>query len=156
MLAMYSSVLLFHSWFRWVVLLTGVLAVVRGYSGCRKRRPWTRSDERAGVWFSVSLDVQILVGLLLYFALSPITSAALHDFMGAMKNSALRYWAIEHAFGMIAGVALTHAGRTRIHKTGNDERRHKLAAIFFTLALVAILISIPWPGMPNGRPLIRW
>src|SRR5262245_60620010 len=134
MLEMYSSVLLFHSWFRWVVLLTGLLAVFRGYSGWQKRRPWTLADERAGLWFSVSLDVQILTGLLLYFALSPITSAALHDFVGAMKNSALRFWAVEHAFGMIVGVALAHIGRSRIHKTGLDDRRHKLAAIFFTLA----------------------
>jgi hypothetical protein len=34
-------------------------------------------------------------------------------------------------------------------------RRHKLAAIFFGLALVAILATIPWPGMPAGRPLFR-
>ena len=41
-----------------------------------------------------------------------------------------------------------------MHKTGNDVRRHKLAAIFFTLALLAILASIPWPALPYGRPLL--
>jgi hypothetical protein len=156
MLQMYPIILILHSWFRFVVLLAGLLAVVRGIAGWRGQRPWTASDERAGLWFTMSLDLQMLVGLLLYFALSPITSAALHDFGGAMKNSALRFWAVEHVFGMVVGIALAHIGRTRIHKTGNDSRRHRLAAIFFTLALVAILASIPWPGTPNGRPFFRW
>jgi hypothetical protein len=153
---MYSLVLLIHSWLRWLVLLTGVLAAARGVTGWRRRKPWTLRDERAGLWFSISLDFQILLGLVLYFFLSPITSAALHDIGGAMRNAALRFWAIEHVFGMIVGVALAHIGRTRIHKTGDDLRRHRLAAIFFTLALIAIFASIPWPGTPNGRPLLRW
>jgi hypothetical protein len=156
MLQMYSTILLLHSWLRWVVLLTGLLAVVRGIGGWRGHRAWTLPDERAGLWFTMSLDLQMLIGLLLYFALSPITGAALHDFGEAMRNPALRFWAVEHVFGMVVGIALAHIGRTRIHKTGNDGRRHKLAAIFFTLALVAILASIPWPGTPNGRPLFRW
>jgi hypothetical protein len=156
MLTMYLTVLLLHSWLRWVVLLTGLAAAFRGFSGWRGRRSWTLADERAGLWFSISLDVQVLLGLLLYFALSPITGAALSDFSAAMRNPALRFWAVEHAFGMLAGIALVHIGRGRIHKTGQENRRHRLAAIFFTLALIAIAVSIPWPGSPNGRPLIRW
>jgi hypothetical protein len=31
-----------------------------------------------------------------------------------------------------------------------------LTAIFFTLGLLAILVSIPWPGLPAGRPLLGW
>jgi hypothetical protein len=153
---MYSSVLLFHSWFRWLVLLTGLLAIVRGFSGWRKRRPWMLGDERAGLWFSISMDIQVLLGLILYFALSPITRTAMQDVAAAMRNSALRFWAVEHAFGMLVGIALIHIGRSRIHKTGNDAKRHQLAFIFFTLALIAIMAAIPWPGMPNGRPLLRW
>jgi hypothetical protein len=156
MLAMYVLVLFIHSWLRWLVLLAGVAAVARGIGGWRRRTPWTLRDERAGLWFSIGLDLQMLLGLLLYFALSPITKAALQDFVGAMSNRALRFWAIEHVFGMLVGIALVHIGRTRIHKTGDDTRRHMLAAVFFTLALIAILVSTPWPGTPNARPLFRW
>jgi hypothetical protein len=72
-----------------------------------------------------------------------------------MKNSGLRFWAVEHVFGMLIGVALAHIGRVRARKT-DSLRRHKVAAIFFGLALAVILASIPWPGTPNGRPLLRW
>ena len=142
-----------------MVLLAGLVAVARGIAGWRSGRPWTLSDDRAGWWFLTSLDVQMLLGLLLYFVLSPITSAALQDFGAAMGNSALRFWSVEHVFGMGIAIVLAHIGRARIRragKEGNDTRRHRLAVVFFMLALIAIIASIPWPGTPNGRPLGRW
>ena len=153
---MYAIVLILHSLLRWGVLLTGILAAGRGISGWRSRRPWTLTDERAGFWFIVTLDLQLLLGLLLYALLSPLTRAAFHDFGAAMKDSIIRFWAVEHLFGMLVGIALAHIGRSRVHKTSDDGRRHRLVAIFFTLALVAILASIPWPSLPHGRPLLRW
>jgi hypothetical protein len=153
---MYGTVLVLHSLIRWAVLLTGLFAAARGLSGWRSRRPWTLSDERAGFWFLMTLDLQFLLGLLLYGVLSPITWAAFHDMGGAMKDSIARFWVVEHAFGMIVAIALAHIGRARVHKTGYDGRRHKLAAIFFTLALLVILASIPWPSLAHGRPLLRW
>ena len=153
---MYGTVLLFHSLLRWLVLLTGLLAVARGISGWRSRRPWTLPDERAGFWFIMTLDLQFLLGLLLYVALSPLTRGAFQDFGGAMRDTIVRFWAVEHVLGMIVGMALAHIGRSRVHKTGDDVRRHKLAAIFFTLALLVILASIPCPTLPHGRPLLRW
>jgi hypothetical protein len=151
---MYSSILLIHSWLRWAVLLVGLIALFRALT--RARRPWTPTDDRVGSWFIITLDIQFLLGALLYFALSPITRLAFNDFGAAMRTSGIRFWAVEHLFGMIVGVALAHIGLTRIRKASNDARRHRLAAIFFGLALLAILVSIPWPGMPNVRPLFRW
>jgi hypothetical protein len=156
MLRMYSTVLLLHSLVRWLVVASGLVAAARGIAGSQGRRPWSLADERAGFWFVMTLDLQFLLGLLLYFALSPITTAALHDFSGAMRIPAVRFWAVEHVTGMVIGIALAHVGRTRIHKSGNDTRRHRLAAIFFTLALLVILASIPWPGTQYARPLLRW
>jgi hypothetical protein len=152
---MYNLVLTTHSWLRWAVLIAGLLAVIRAIAGVAGRRPWTPADDRAGFWFGTLLDLQLLLGLLMYFALSPITTAALQDFMGAMRVSVLRFWAIEHLFGMIVAVALVHAGRSRTKKLTDQAARHKAAATCFVLALLAILISIPWPGLPQGRPLIR-
>jgi hypothetical protein len=148
--------LLLHSWLRWAVLLAGLLALLRGLSAWSGGRPWTRSDDRAGAMFVGLLDLQMLLGLALYFLLSPITTAALQDFGAAMGNAPMRFWAVEHVTGMIVGIALAHVGRARIKKATDERRRHRTAAIFFGLALVAILASIPWPGTPYVRPLFRW
>ena len=92
---MYGIVLTLHSLLRWAVLITGILAASRGITGWRGRRPWTLADERAGFWFTLTLDLQFLLGLLLYAVLSPLTWAAFHDFGGAMRDTVLRFWAVE-------------------------------------------------------------
>ena len=152
---MYTTVMFLHSLVRWAVIGTGVIAVVRGVSGSRSGRPWTLADDRSALWFTTALDLQMVLGLLLYFWLSPITTAALQDFGGAMSNSGLRFWAVEHVFGMIVGITLAHVGRGRLKRITQDAKRHRTAAIFFTLALLIIAASIPWPGSPNARPLLR-
>ncbi len=141
---MYALILLVHSWLRWAVLAAGLAAALGGRS---------RSDT-AGKWFTILLDVQILLGLLLYFVLSPFTTEALADFGAAMGNSQLRFFAVEHVFGMLIGTALAHVGRKKIARAP-IERRGRLALIFYGLALLAIAASIPWPGMPAGRPIFR-
>jgi hypothetical protein len=147
--------LVLHSWNRWAVIGIGLVAVLRAISRSSGRRPWTAFDDRLGFWFMLALDLQVLIGLVLYFFVSPIAAAALRDFGAAMKNTGLRFWAVEHVVGMLLGVAFAHIGRVRIRKA-DSRRRHRTAAIFFGLALVVILASIPWPGTPTGRPLFRW
>ena len=74
----------------------------------------------------------------------------------AMRTAPLRFWAVEHVFGMLIGIVLVHIGRSRIRKAQTDRKRHRTAALFYGLALVAIAAAIPWPGLPNARPLFRW
>ena len=153
---MYEIVLSAHSWLRWGVVLLGFLTVLRAIGGWQQRNAWTRRDERMGLLFMIALDLQVVLGLLLYFVYSPYTALAMDDFGAAMRSPDLRFWAVEHVFGMLVAIALAHIGRARIKKTVDERRRHRVGAIFFGLALLAILAAIPWPGMPNARPLLRW
>ena len=147
---MYPTVLIVHSFLRWVVILLGVWAVL-GALPSRQRfgRP---VSPLPGLLFSIAIDVQLLIGLLLYVALSPITMAAMQDMGGAMKNGAWRFWAVEHPVLMILAVVFAHLGRPRRGTTGISRR----AWIWFGLALLAIVAATPWPFMPQGRPWIRW
>ncbi|HEY6362526.1 MAG TPA: hypothetical protein VIX63_15540 [Vicinamibacterales bacterium] len=151
---MYALTLVLHSWLRWVVVVLGVIAVIRAIGG-RSGRPWTRTDGTIVKSFGITLDIQFLLGILLYAWLSPITWVAFADFGGAMRNAGLRFWAVEHLLGMVIAVALVNVGRVKIRKAADDSRKHKLAAIYFGVGLIILLASIPWPGMPAGRPLWR-
>lgn len=151
---MYPLVLALHSWLRWVVLVLLLLALARAVAG-RGGRPWTAADNAAGKWLGIAFDIQFTLGLLLYIFLSPITRIAFTDFGGAMANSGLRFFAVEHVVGMFIAMALVHVGKAKIRKADAPARRHTLAMIFFGLALLVMLASIPWPGMPAGRPLFR-
>jgi hypothetical protein len=134
---MHAAVLFVHSLLRWFVLAAAIYAVVRAFG----------RDYRAGRWFSRLLDLQVALGLLLYW-LSPITSSALTNMAGAMQNRVVRFWAVEHVFSMLVAVALVHIGAARAHKGKGG------VAILYLLALLMILIGIPWPFMPYGRPLV--
>jgi hypothetical protein len=151
----YLITLTLHSWVRWLVLATGLLAVLRAITGASGRRPWTPADDRLAFFFTMLLDLQVLIGLILYAWLSPITHEAFRDIGAAMKSNGLRFWAVEHIFGMVVALSLAHVGRARIRKA-DFSRRHKIALIFFGLAVLVMLASIPWPGTPYGRPLLRW
>ena len=143
---MYFSFLLLHSWMRWVVIIAAVLVFLRGARGINMT---TRV-------FVTALDIQMLLGLILYFALSPSTRAAFQNMGAAMSNPTLRYWSVEHLAGMILAVAAAHIGRTRMRRAADNGARYKIGAMFVGIALVLILISIPWPGMPAGRPFFRF
>ncbi len=152
---MYGFVLTVHSWLRWAVVAAGLWMILRAVMPAPGPRTWTPADDRSTRLFVMALDIQMLLGLLLYVFLSPFTRQAMSDMGAAMKIPGLRYFAVEHLLGMLIATTLAHIGAARIRRAAPD-RRHRIAAIFFILALVAILASIPWPGLPAGRPLFRF
>ncbi|MEO7271182.1 MAG: hypothetical protein ABI211_04165, partial [Vicinamibacterales bacterium] len=111
---MYDAALHAHSWLRWLALVLGLVAVARAFTGRSSGRPWSRGDDRIGAAFVGTLDLQLLIGLVMYVALSPITKAGMSDMGAAMANPGLRFWTVEHPFGMFLAIALAHIGRVRI------------------------------------------
>jgi len=151
----YAPMLFIHSWLRWIVLLLGALAVGRALNGVRTRRPFTPIDDAAARRFIMVLDVQLLAGLVLYLWASPFTTEAFRDMAGTMRNGPLRFFVVEHPFGMLVALALAHIGRARLKRAADSGGRHRTALIFFGLSLLVMLATIPWPAMPAGRPLFR-
>ena len=147
---MYSLVLTLHSLVRWAIVIVGVIAVVRAWIGWRGGKPWAQLDDRLGLTFTSVMDLNLLLGLLLYFVVSPITTGALKDMGAAMDNSSVRFFAVEHILVMIIAVVVAHIGRSRAKKAATDPGKHKQAAIFFTTAMVLVLLAIPWPFLATG------
>jgi hypothetical protein len=152
----YSIVLTLHSFVRWVLVVVAVVALVRAFSGWLGKQEWTTLDSRLGVLLSSSADLQMLLGLILYIFLSPLTQAAFKDFGAAMSDPVLRYWGVEHIVMLFAAVVLIHIGQT-MAKRAEAALKYKWVAIFLGLALLAMLVAIPWPFLPvgSGRPWIR-
>lgn len=151
----YNVFLTIHSLTRWVVVVTAILTIVTAWQGWSGGVVWNATKARFATWFVNATSVQLVLGLILYGALSPLTLKAFSDFGAAMKDSAIRYWAVEHMVVMTIAVALVHIGSGRIRKGTDDKAKHRAAAIFFTVAIVLIMTSIPWSGI-NARPLFRW
>lgn len=148
---MYTGLLFLHSLLRWVVLAAGLFAILKAWQGSRAGAPFTPADKKRNVLFLVACDLQLLVGLVLYLGVSPIAQAALSNMGASMKDRVMRFWAVEHLTLMVLAIALVHIGQTRSRKV-EDGRKHKTIAIFFTIAMVAMLAGIPWPFGPVVRP----
>jgi hypothetical protein len=152
---MYTAFLVIHSLLRWVLILAGLIVIVRAISGTVGRKPWLPADNLAVRVFGISMDLQVLIGLLLYVWLSPFIRDAWGDMAATMRNAPLRFFAVEHLVGMLVAMVFVQIGRAKVRKAPDPVRKHKLAAIFFGIGMVIILLSIPWRGTPGGRPLLR-
>jgi uncharacterized membrane protein YphA (DoxX/SURF4 family) len=130
--------------FRWLVLIVIVLAVVFALVGWFKKLNWTKKDNITGLILTIFMDIQFLVGIILYVFVSPLTKAAFNDFGAAMKNPALRFYAVEHILLMIIALVLVHIGRSKSKKAVAPWKKHRAAAIYYGIALVLILAGIPW------------
>jgi hypothetical protein len=152
---MYTALLTVHSYLRWLVLIVALVALARAIGGMTKRRPWDAADDTTVRWLTMSLDIQMLIGLIIFFVLSPFTIPAWSNLSATMRDAPTRFIMVEHQVGMLLALALAHVGRARIRKTADPVRRHRIALIFVGLSLLVMLVSIPWPGRPGGRALLR-
>jgi hypothetical protein len=152
---MYSTVLLLHSWTRWLVLVFGLIAVFRAFTG-RQGRPWTGADNGMGAAFVGSMHLQLLLGLILYFGLSPYGVKAFETAGGAvMKDPIGRFWGVEHLAGMLLAVIAAQIGRTLSKKATDPIVKHKKAFTWFLIALLLVLLMIPWGIWNPARPAFR-
>ena len=151
---MYQTLLLLHSWSRWFVLGLGIVAVYRAYVGWRDAHPFEKADNGIGASFSGFMWLQVLIGLGLYFGLSPWGLNAMKQ-AGAMKNPEIRFFGMEHVVVMILAAILAQVGRIVVKKTSDNRLKHKKAFIYFGIALLLVLLMIPWGIWNPYRPLFR-
>jgi len=139
-----------HSWLRWVMLILAVAAVMMAILGWFNKKPYTNTHSRLALFLTISADVQLLLGLAMYFFTSVITKAAFQDFGKAMGNAESRFYAVEHILVMIIAIALFHIGKTKAKKAETDLKKHKITAWFFGIGLVLMLSRIPWEAGRMG------
>ncbi|MVN87429.1 hypothetical protein GO986_11685 [Deinococcus sp. HMF7620] len=141
---LYAALLTIHNLNRWVVLLTGVWALVASLRGRSAGRPFGPAARRTVVAFMGSLHLQVVLGLML-FAFLGMQNVPV--FAGAPRASF--QW--EHlGLGLLAAVFATLAS-SQSRKATTDTARFQAAALWSGLALLTVLLAIPW-----WRPLLRF
>ena len=141
---LYPILLGAHNIIRWAALILGIVAAVTAFLGWFGKREWTERERKLGSFFAISMDIQLLLGLLLYFVFSPIIRSAFQDFGAAMGISDIRFFAVEHASVMLLAVIFAHLGSILPRKASDSKGKYKRAAIFITLAVLFLLAGMPW------------
>lgn len=145
---LYSFLVHLHSVVRWVVLLLLLIAIFSSLTA--GNRFFTRGDARTGSMLTGFADLMLLIGLILWF-FGPRGYKLLQSGMSAaMKDPYARFFGIEHITGMVIAIILLHIGKAQGKKAISDKSKHRRTVVFYLLALLIILLSIPWPFRQIG------
>jgi uncharacterized membrane protein YphA (DoxX/SURF4 family) len=142
---MYTGLLHLHSFGRWIVLILLLVAIFR--SATAGNRPFEKGDRTTGLLLTIFTDIMLLVGVVLYF-ISPragyvqVSNRGMGEVMG---DAMARFFAVEHLVGMLIAVVLIHIGKAQSKKNITDRAKHKRTFIFYLIALLIVIASIPWP-----------
>ena len=125
-----------HSGLRYVVLALLLAAIFKAFS---QKNTYTEGDRKLNLFTLIATHTQILIGLALYFG------KGWYKVENMMSNPVMRFFAVEHIFGMILAAVLITIGHSKSKKVEEAAAKNKKIALFYTLALILILASIPWP-----------
>lgn len=152
---MYGTLLTIHSLVRWLVLLGIINALARSYSGLIGGRRFSAADRRSVAIGTGAGQAQLLVGMALYFS-SPFVAAFWASPGHEAANLPVLFFSVIHVAGMLASVVLMSIGASLSKRPGDDRSRFRAVALYWTIAVVIILVTIPWPFSPLAqRPLWR-
>jgi len=147
---LYNLLLHLHSAGRWIVLLLLLVAIFNSMTA--GNRIYKSSDARIGLFLTIFTDLMLLIGIVLWFAsdtwgYSQIERRGMGE---VMRDPAARFYAIEHLVGMLIAVVLIHIGKAQGKKNISDRAKHRRTMLFYLVALLIILASIPWPFREIG------
>jgi hypothetical protein len=114
------------------------------------KKSYETGDNRLAVLFIITTHLQLTIGLILYFFLSPKVQIALQNMGKAMKNPELRAWSVEHITLMVLAVVVAQLGRSFSKKQPNPSQKHRTLAIYTLIALILMLAGIPWKFAGTG------
>jgi hypothetical protein len=149
-MTIYTIFLSVHSWLRWLVLLLAILLIIRSVMGWLGKKSYGVGDNRLAVFFIMFMHLQLTIGLILYFFLSPKVQIALQNMGAAMKNPELRAWSVEHITMMVLAVVVAQLGRSFSKKRSDATLKHRTLAIYTIIALILMLAGIPWKFAGTG------
>ena len=145
---MYEFILELHNIFRWIVLVLALIAVITAFIGGIGKREWTKRDKQIGTFYTISMDIQLLLGLILYLFFSEFGLKAIRyqgmSYVMSEGGRETMFFAVEHIFIMVVAVVFAHLGSILAQKAPESKGKFKRAAIFFTLSLLTLLVGIPW------------
>ena len=112
---MTSMIFYTHSGWRYVVILVLIVAIAMMLFGWLGKRKWGTWDQRIGMITPIVIDIQWLLGLILWTT----WPARMHSNV------------LEHMATMTLALIAAHIGWSRAKKATTDEGKFRIAAIAF-------------------------
>ena len=124
-----------HSTWRWVVLLAAVVALVGALGGWLGALPPSLAARRAATFYTVALDVQFLLGLVLWVG----------EGWYARPGG---YFRFEHPTIMLLALVIAHAGQVLSRRAKAPTAAARTVTLAVALSLLLVIVGLP--GVVRG------
>jgi hypothetical membrane protein len=133
---METGLLHLHNILRWVILIFLLLSIATAYNAT--------NQSKKPIWLItlIAAHTTLLIGIYQvyqYFQRYQLAKEANPE-LSLMKDKAFRFFIIEHPILMVISIVLITAAYRQTKKAA-----YRKAAIFFIIALLAVLVAVPWP-----------
>ncbi|MEO9872094.1 hypothetical protein [Ekhidna sp.] len=147
---MYQYLLPIHSVLRWLILLFLFTSILRTVAGYYRNHTFTKWDNVLRHWTATVGHIQMIVGILLYIK-SPIVQYY-WDSPYPINGEAL-FFSVYHIALMILAIVILTIGSAMAKRKETDKQKFKTILIWYSLCLVIMFVSIPWPFSPFANRL---
>jgi len=123
-----------HSFWRYVVLIAAVVAIIGALAGRLGAMPAQPTARRAGLLYIIAMDIQILLGAVLWVGLG-----------GLALPPPIR---LEHPVTMILAAVVAHVGQVFARRAKLPRSAAGIVAIAVAVSLILVILGIP--GLVRG------
>lgn len=144
-----------HSLVRWAVLFSLLYAIIMAGYGWLTKARFTKAHNVVRHSTATISHIQLLLGILLYTQ-SPITTQFLEYYQFKEGWNEVIFFGCIHISLMIISIIIITLGSSLAKRKEDSKSKFRIIFIYFLIALLIILMAIPWPFSPLAdRPLIR-
>ncbi|RLD22477.1 MAG: cytochrome B [Bacteroidetes bacterium] len=129
-----------HSGLRWVALILIVMTVIRAGNLMSSKENFEFRTKSLALFAMIAMHIQAAIGLVLY-----VISPTVQFGATTMKDSTLRFFAVEHIAMMLIALVLFTIGYSKSKKKTENRAKYKTVFWFYLIGLLVVLASIPWP-----------
>lgn len=135
-----------HNLLRWVIIVLLIISIYKAYTGWQQKKVFSPADKRIWLFTLISAHITLVLGLYQWlWGRYGMLKTTLPEGVSVMKNKFFRFFWVEHPTFMIIAIVLITLGHGMAKKPIPDLSKYKRAFWLFVLALLMILVAVPWP-----------
>jgi hypothetical protein len=144
-----------HNTLRWIILILLLLSIYKAFMGWKNKKTFSDGDRRTWLFTLIAAHTTLVLGLYQWlWGRFGMLKTTLPDGFSVMKDKFYRFYWVEHPTFMILAIIMITLGYRMSKKPIADDLKYKRALWLFIVALLFILVAIPWPFRDIvGRPL---
>lgn len=122
-----------HSGWRYIVLLVAAIVIIKLLIGWLTKGEWQKLDQGLGAAFPIIMDIQLLMGLILF-------GASLAQINGSWRRSlGMRG---EHFVIMLLAIIVAHVAWSRVKKSDESSTKFQTGAIGFLISGLLLAFGV--------------